>query len=252
MTTIYIIPDRQIRPDVDTSYNKLLAKHISEEKPDYIVDMGDFWDMKSLSYYDKGKKSHEVFNFIEDIESGNDADREFFAYLKDFWPRYKSKTKRYRLKGNHEDRIRKAFDYGDSNLRELIRRFKCDNSNWDKVIPFLKPVKIEGVYFCHYFPNDNSGKPITSARALLNKRHCSCIAGHQQGFDYAEQLSINGKVIQAIIAGSCYTHDEEYKGPNNHHFRGVVILRNVKNGMFDFSRVSLESLQKKYGKKGSK
>jgi len=208
--------------------------------------MGDFYDMKSLSYYDKGKKSHEVFNFIEDIEIGNQVDDEFFQWLKEFWPIYKSKTKRYRLAGNHEDRIRKAFDFGDSNLRELIRRFRPDHSRWNKVIPFLKVLKIGGVNFSHYFPNDNSGKPIGTAKQLLQKRHASCVAGHQQGFDYAEQLTFDNKTIHALIAGSCYLHDEEYKGPNNHHFRGTVILRNVKAGMFDIERHSLTHLMSKY------
>jgi len=243
---IYIIPDTQVRPDVDTSYLKSIAAHIAEVKPQYIIMMGDWHDMKSLSYYDKGKKSHEVFNFIDDIEAGNDADKELFAWLKDYWPTYKKKTKRIKILGNHCDRIRKAFDFGDSNLRELIKRFKRDDSKWTKVVQFLKVVKIGGVNFSHYFPNDNSGKPIGTARQLLQKRHESCVAGHQQGFDYAEQLTFNGRVIQAIIAGSCYLHDEEYKGPNNHHFRGTIILKNVKNGMFDIERFSLANLMNKY------
>lgn len=243
---IYVIPDRQVRPDVETYYNKSIAMHIAEVKPDIIIDLGDFYDMKSLSYYDKGKKSHEVFNFIDDIEAGDDCDKEFFAWLKQYWPRYKSKTKRYRLSGNHEDRIRKAFDFGDANLRELIRRFRPDHSRWTKIVPFLKVLKIAGVNFSHYFPNDNSGKPIGTAKQLLQKRHESCVAGHQQGFDYAEQLTFNGKVVQSIIAGSCYLHNEEYKGPNNHHFRGTLILRNVKNGMFDIERFSLSNLMAKY------
>lgn len=243
---IYVIPDTQVRPDVDVSYLKSVAQHIAEEKPDYIIQGGDWHDMKSLSYYDKGKKSHEVYNFIEDIESGNDADKMFFDYLKEYWPRYKSKSKRIKILGNHEDRIRKAFDYGDSNLRELIRRFKRDDSRWTRVVQFLKVFKLNGCHFSHYFPNDNSGKPISTARQLLLKRHQTCIAFHQQGFDYAEQLTFGKRVIHGIIAGSCYLHDEEYKGPNNHHFRGTLILRNVKNGMFDIERFSLDNLMTKY------
>lgn len=246
MTDIYVLPDTQIRPDVDYSYLKSIAKHISEVKPKYLIMLGDWHDMKSLSIYDKGKKSHEIFNYIEDIESGNDADEFFFSWLKVYWPTYKRRMKRVKLYGNHEDRIKRAMEYGDSTIREMLRRFRIDNSRWSKVVPFLKVFKLLGVNFSHYFPNDNSGKAIGTARQLLQKRHASCVAGHQQGFDYAEQLSFGKKVIQAIISGSCYLHDEDYKGPNNHHFRGTYILRNVKKGMFDIERFSLVNLMEKF------
>lgn len=246
MTDIYIIPDTQVRPDVDYSYLKSIAKHISETKPGYIIMGGDWHDMKSLSSYDKGKKSHEVFNFFEDIESGNNADEFFWHWVKTFWPNYKKKTKRIKLYGNHEDRIKRAIEYGDATVRETVRRYRIDNRYWSKVVPFLKVIKIEGVNFSHFFPNDNSGKPITTARQLLLKRHQSCVAFHQQGFDYAEQLCFGKKVIQSLIVGSCYLHEEGYKGPNNHHFRGTVILRNVNRGMFDFERFSLSNLMRKY------
>lgn len=246
MTDIYVLPDTQIRPDIDYTFLKSIAKHISEVKPKYLIMLGDWHDMKSLSSFDKGKKSHEIFNYIEDIESGNDADEYFFSWLKVFWPTYKRKMKRIKLYGNHEDRIKRAMEYGDSTIREMLRRFRIDNSRWSKIVPFLKVFKLLGVNFSHYFPNDNSGKAIGTARQLLQKRHESCVAGHQQGFDYAEQLSFGTKVIQAIISGSCYVHDEGYKGPNNHHFRGTYILRNVKRGMFDIERFSLVNLREKY------
>lgn len=243
---IYIIPDTQVRPDVDTSYLISIAKHIAQVKPDYVIQMGDWHDMPSCSYFDKGKKSHEVFNFIDDIEAGNDATNLFFDTLDSLWRGHKRKCKKIKLRGNHEDRIKKSYEYGDSTLREMIRRFKIDDSRWDRLLPFLKVIKVEGCYFSHFFPNDNTGKPIGTAKQLLQKRHSTCIAAHQQGFDYAEQLIFNNKTIHGIIAGSCYLHDEGYKGPNNHHFRGTLILRNVKDGMFDIERFSLSNLMEKY------
>jgi len=78
---------------------------------------------------------------------------------------------------------------------------------------------------------------------LLNKRHVSCVAGHKQGFDYAEQLQGKDKTIQALIIGSCYYHDENYKAHTNHHWRGTVLLYQLKNGAgFDYARYSLETL----------
>ena len=243
---IYGIPDTQVKNNVDISYLKSIAKHISIEKPAYIVMGGDWHDMSSLSYYDRGKKSHEIYNFFEDIESGNHADEVFFGYLDKYWPAHKKKCKKIKLRGNHEERIVKAFEFGDVDTREMIKRYKIDNSRWDKVVPFLKQYKIEKCYFSHYFPRRGTGKPITSARALVKENHKTCIAFHQQGFQYHEELGEGDKHVIGLIAGSCYLHDEKYMGPNNGHFRGTFIMRNVKGSEFDVEKFSLENLMKKY------
>lgn len=244
---ILVIPDTQVKKGVDVSYLVSIAKYAAQEKPAYIIHLGDHHDMPSLSYYDKGKKSHEVYNYIDDIESGNEATDLFFKALDLYWRGHKKKCKKIKLRGNHEDRINRAREYGDATLCAMIRRFKIDDSRWNRVIPFNQPLKIGGIFFSHYFPNDNSGKPIGTARQLLNKRSNSVVAGHQQGFDYAEQLTMDGKTLHALIAGSCYLHDENYKGPQcNHHFRGIVMLRNVRDGMYDIERYSLDRLMKDF------
>ena len=243
---IYNILDTQIKSDVDISYLKSIAKHISIEKPAYLIQGGDWHDMPSLSYYDKGKKSHEVFNFIDDIEAGNYATEVFFGYLDKFWPQHKKNCMKIKLRGNHEDRIVRAFEFGDSNLREIIKRYKIDDSRWDKVIPFLKEFKIERCYFSHYFPKSGSGRPIANAKSLIKEKHKTCIAYHQQGFQYHEEVGENDKHIHGIIAGATYLHDEKYIGPNNGHFRGTFIMRNVVGSEFDLEKFSLKNLMKKY------
>ena len=114
--------------------------------------------------------------------------------------------------------------------------------------PFLEVVVIQGVAFSHYYPSGQMGRPITSARALLNKMHMSCIAGHQQGRDIAYVRRADGTSITAIIAGSCYTHDEDYLSPlNNQVWRGIIVLNEVENGSFDEMMVSLRYLSSRYG-----
>jgi len=195
--------------------------------------------MPSLSSFDKGKKSHENKTYQEDIDCGNAALDLFFDTLDKNWRGHKKKCTKIFLMGNHEVRIRRAWELGDATLRETMRRLKPDFSRFDRVIPFLRPIKAGGVMFAHYAPNDNSGKAIGRAHMILNKRHRSFVVGHQQGFDYHEQLTGDGKIIHGIIAGSCYLHEEAYKGPCNHHFRGTIILRNARDGMFDLEKWSL-------------
>ena len=183
----------------------------------------------------------ETKSYTKDVRVGNKFMEEFWEVIKANWPRWKSKCEWNILVGNHEMRRNKAMEYGSNDTRDLMNQNSPDYSNWNRVHPFLKVVKIGGVSFSHYFQNNNSDRPISSARMLLLKKHISCVAGHQQGFDYAEQLTDN-KLIQSLIIGSCYYHKEEYKPQSNHHWRGTVLLKNVKNGMFDFERFSLDRL----------
>ena len=81
----------------------------------------------------------------------------------------------------------------------------------------------------------------------MNKMHMSCIAGHLQGRDIAYAKRADGRQITAIIAGSCYLHDEDYLSPlTNQHWRGVVVLHEVNKGQSDEMMVSLNYLKNEY------
>ena len=92
------------------------------------------------------------------------------------------------------------------------------------------------------------GRPCTTAQAMLNKKHMSCFAGHQQGRQIAYARRADGTEITGIIAGSCYEHNEDYLNmQSNNHWRGVYMLHEVKDGSFDEMAVSLNYLKRTYG-----
>jgi hypothetical protein len=152
------------------------------------------------------------------------------------------------LYGNHENRINRAI-HNDPKLDGLIslEDLQYEKMGWE-TYPFLTPVNIEGVMFCHYFVSGVMGNPCTTARAILNKHHQSCIAGHQQGRDIAFGRRADGTEMTAMIVGSGYEHDEKYlNSQTNNHWRGVVVLNECSNGHFDEMMVSLRYLRSKYG-----
>ena len=56
-------------------------------------------------------------------------------------------------------------------------------------------------------------------------------------------------IVEGYPHHNCYLHDEGYKGyQGNHHWRGVIMLNDVKEGNFDLGVISLEYLKKRYGK----
>lgn len=242
---IYIIGDTQSKAGVRNPL-KVIAKHIANVKPSHIIHLGDHWDLPSLSYWDKGKRSHTISaSYQGDMEAANSTMDEFWIILLGLWPEAKKDCVSIILQGNHEDRRAKALEKCDPEYHELINEKKFNYNNWDLIVPFLEVIRIHGIEFSHFFQNDGSARPISNAKALLNKRHVSCIAGHKQGFDYAEQLKGKDQTIQAMIVGSSYYHDEGYKTHTNHHFRGTVVLFIEKEGdPFDYARFSLDLLDK--------
>lgn len=246
-----VIPDVQAKYGQDFTFLTRIGQYIVEKKPDVIVCLGDFADMESLSSYDVGKKSFEGRRYTKDIEAAEEA---MVALLSPLWEyneqAVRNKKKKYTPRmvltlGNHEQRISRAVE-SDPKLEGLIKYEDLPYDNWE-VYDFLKPVFIDGVSYCHFYPTGVMGRPATTASAMVSKLHMSCIAGHQQGKQVAYGKRPDGSTITCIIAGSCYEHHEEYLGPQgNNHFRGIVVLNEVNNGTFDEMFVSLDYLKKRY------
>ena len=164
----------------------------------------------------------------------------------------KDKKKQYRPRmvltlGNHENRIDRATE-GDPKLYGTIGidDLRYAEAGWE-VFDFLDPVIIDGVVYSHYLVSGVMGRPIGSASSMISKTHQSCVVGHQQGRQVAYGRRADGSAITCIIAGSCYLHNEEYMGnQGNNHWRGLVVLHEVKDGQFDEMFVSLDYLRKKY------
>jgi hypothetical protein len=239
---IYVIGDTQSKVGVE---NPLIAIafHICDIKPKLAIHLGDHWDFPSLSYYDKGKKSHRVHSYKQDVDAGNLAMAEFWMIIEERWPSYRTECTWHILEGNHENRRNRAMEYCEDKDLEYYTDNQPDYTNWSHVHEFLKIVKLQGINFSHYFQNLKSDTAIPTARQLCLKKHVSSIAGHAQGFDYEEMMT-DEKVIQCMIIGSSYYHDEAYKKQSNHHWRGTVLLYNLDgSGGYDFSRWSMQYLK---------
>jgi hypothetical protein len=248
---IAVIPDTQVKPGVDTKYLENIGKYILEKKPDVIVHMGDHWDMPSLSSYDVGKKAFEGRRYKHDIEAGNLGMAALLKPLTEFNERAKANHKpRYSprkvfLMGNHENRINRAVN-SDPKLEGTIGVNDLNLQGWE-TYDFLEVALIGGIAFSHYFVTGVAGRPASTANAQLNKKHMSCIAGHQQGMQIATAERADGQRLTSIIAGSCYEHDEDYLGhQGNKHWRGFLMLHEVQDGQFDLMPLSLNYINQKY------
>jgi len=253
MTNHVIIPDTQVRPGDDTTYLTAIGNFLVKKQPDVIVQIGDFADMPSLSSYDVGKKSFEGRRYIKDIEATHDAMQALVQPIQDYNERQRKNGKRqYKPQmvltlGNHENRINRAVE-SDPKLEGVldISDLAYEKFGWE-VHDFLDVVTLDGVAYSHYFVTGVAGRPCTTAAAQLNKKHMSCIAGHQQGLQVAMGSRADGKRLLSIIAGSCYEYEADYMGPQgNKHWRGIIVLHNVSDGEASPMFVDLDWLKSKY------
>lgn len=258
---ILVIGDAHAHPDVDNRRFDWLGKFILDRRPDIIVDIGDWADMPSLSYYDKGKAAFEHRRYLKDCEAAKDASERAFGPLRDLQIRQKIAKRKiykpdiYRILGNHDgDRIARIGE----NSPELEGIFKIDDlgyGDFDEIVkPFLEPTVIEGIVFSHYFYRQMKSYPINNASALIKEYHTSCVCGHDHKFDYSQATTSRGQRLQAVFVG-CFLDPDDYAsnfaGPQARMrwWSGLTMLNNTRNGQFDLEMISANRLKDIY--KGS-
>jgi hypothetical protein len=237
-----VIPDCQVRPDVDYNHLTWIGNYIAEKRPDTVVCLGDFADMPSLSGYSVGKAEAEGRRYAADLAVARDGMRKLLMPV-----RRTPRARRPRLVltlGNHEERIDR-----EANANPKWKGFLSSadlgyrEAGWT-VVPYLKVAKLDGIEYSHFFISGSMGRPVSSAAALLRQRQCSAVMGHVQKVDLA--IHPNTQHF-GLFAGICYQHDEPYlTAQGNNTKRGVWCLHEIKNGTADPMFVSLDFLKRKY------
>lgn len=250
----FIVPDCQVRPGVPTDHIDWVGQAIVDYKPDVVVNIGDFWDMPSLSSHDgPGSLAMEGARYEDDIQTGNEA---FARLVKPMREEQARLTKGKRAKwdprciwtmGNHEHRIERAIN-NDPRYAGTIGPHHLNTERFER-FRFLEPVVIDDIYYAHFWQMEKSHRNISgSLDNRINKICDSFVAGHEQGLLLHRRPLPTGRTIHAIVAGSCYLYDEGYRGhQRNNDWRGVVVLNDVRNrGECEPMPLTLDYLCRKY------
>lgn len=242
------IPDTQVKPGVKTDHLIAAGNYIAEHKPDVIIIAGDWWDMPSLSRYEqKGSLYFEGKRYAKDIDAGNDAMFMFNDAIGASNSGYN--PRKVFLMGNHEYRIQRAIEADPVHLEGIIGYDDLDLDGWE-VVPFLEPIVIDGILYCHYFQNPQSLMRTVLGGGIdnrLNKIKQSFTMGHQQTLLWGCQYTVTGHRIIGCVAGAFYQHKEDYQGPQgNNYWRGIVYKHQVKKGEYDPMMLSLDYLRREW------
>lgn len=265
------LPDRQVKPGCSNAIDHAIGNYIIKHRPAVIINIGDHADMESLSSYDVGKASAEGKRYERDIEASINAHEIMFKPMWDLQkaqlaaagdrfshlipsatklPRDFYDPERHIFLGNHENRIARAID-DDPRLGGWMG---FDDLQYERfyqsVHPFLQKHIVDGVTYVHYSFKKIPSKAIGGemvARTILNHEMTSISVGHTPEFHYYEKFRGDGQKIQCLVAGACFDHHESYAGPrNSQYWRGIVHKRNVRDGVYDFERISIEDLMREY------
>lgn len=239
----FIIPDRQIKPNVPLEYNRWLGMAIKEYEPDEVIDIGDNNDFSSLSYYATARE-REGRRLKADIDAANRGEELLLEGMDGYEP-----DRKWRHRGNHEERLQRFLN-DNPVLEGLIGEHLLSDEGWN-IIPYWngnpKVNEIDGISYAHYFTHVNTGKAIGgTASYKLTQIGSPFVQGHVQGYDIGTKQFATGRTIRGVVIGSCYMHDEEYKGMANNHWRGALILNEVRNGQFSEMPLTLDYLCYKY------
>jgi hypothetical protein len=251
------VPDSHAAPDKDNRRFEWLGRLILDRQPDVIVNLGDLFDMNSLCSYDRNKKSFEGRRYKKDIAVGVDALEKMHGPFNRYNEQRRN-TKKAKLKeprkiitlGNHSFRLIRAVE----NSPELEGLISVDNLRLEEfgydVIPYKKPICIEGVWFCHYWASGVKGEAVSGfniAANILAKNSVSSVCGHSHLFDLAIRSRPDGTKLIGLNAG-CYLEESTYDDATlSLWWKGVTMLHDVDNGSFDIEQISIERIQSLYG-----
>jgi hypothetical protein len=245
-----LIPDIQAAPGRSLEHLKWLSAYIASKQFDVIIQIGDLGDFTSLSSYDKGKASAENRRLSKDW----DAFQRAVDLVEGSWRRSSMyKPRLVYCEGNHEERLRR-FANDNPAMDTLPNPVTYMRARGWESHRFLEVAKVEGCLVSHYFPRTLKGTITStsmkygapSAEVMVRANMRSCIAGHKPGYDY-KSYSAAYRTYHGLIAGSFYTHNESFMGPQQRYWRGVFALNRLKDGHFDPCPVSIEYLKERYG-----
>ena len=254
--TTVVLTCSHVTPEVSNERFDWLAKFLYDLKPDMVIDLGDGADMKSLNSYDTRYPQQIVNQSYEaDIESYNEAQdklRHPFRHHKrkrPFW---------VGLEGNHEHRIKTALAH-DPRLEGAKHGISFSHLQTDKWFDEYHEYKnsapaiadYDGVSYAHYFSSGNFGTATSGlhhAYTLLQNRNHSSTCGHSHKRSIYFKDGAHPTGIIGLVAGCFKGAEETWAGQaNNDWAKGIVVKRNVSQGMYDFEWVSMDALERTYG-----
>jgi len=243
--THLVVGDCHAAPGQSMERFEWLGRMIAKLQPDTVIQVGDWYSMDSLCQHRTLKDRAEEL-VMDDILAGQQALATLEHAMRG-WSGRKVLTL-----GNHDvraDNISGSAPWMDGVL-DIGKSHR--DAGWE-VVDFLQPCRIDGVLYQHYLTVKGTARPISgkfhSLRLLERVKFAeSVVVGHAHVLQHRME-SRPGKRVHSLVAGCYFDHTESYAGEDNHEWwRGVIVLRGVRDGDFDMETWSIDRIRSEFGR----
>lgn len=260
MITVLTIPDTHTEPGQSLWRFSAAGEVLVERRPDYLLIMGDFLSMGSLSHWDSKKPLlMEGRRYKEEINTGNRALDALLAPLQDLqtWQRRNRKKiydpKKAFFLGNHEDWADRWILQNPimEGYLDVTKDLFLEERGFT-VVPYTEEIVLEGVHFMHA-PINGNGKALSGENAVKRAATLtseSLVFAHLHRAESVNCTRIgNGDIFHVLSIGCFFEHDPVYeKGVLDKKWRGLHMLNIFKPGRFDKEEISLDRLRTEFFK----
>lgn len=242
---ILVVGDAHVTNNQSLRRFKWMNDYMERSNPNYVVFIGDFLTLNSLSAWDRDKRLlMEQRRYFKEIDAGNQA----LDYL-----HFPKETRVIFLEGNHEDRLTRYLNYhpefaeGDISIPNQLRL----NERGFKWIPYRSYFILNGIHFTHI--------PFGTIREVTGVDICSkvqqvtvntTVFGHTHRLHTACVHKHGQKHLQQILNVGCFFEEEEeyVQGRVTNYWKGLVELNNYDFGRFDINTISMGRLEREYNR----
>jgi predicted phosphodiesterase len=230
MERYFVFGDSHLEAGIesDPSY-KLFKKIVQYQRPEHIVNLGDWFDFSYISRFSEGVAgASEGKRLSKDIELLHKEIQFFKKYTNDFTY----------LSGNHDDRVMKYLEKNPVMKGLFGIDEVCKEENAKYVPTKLQPYKIlDDLYVTHGLTFSKY-----AAAQMVEKAGVSCIGGHchRQG-SYVHQYA-DGRILYGATVGTLGSTNPDYVAGQRitGHVNSFAIVY-VDDGIWDINQIMVKN-----------
>lgn len=238
--------DAHNQPDMPLDRFLWLAAFINDQKPDVLIDGGDFDDLNSLCGYERNETWQGKFKpaFLDDLAASQEAREVLEAKIT-------HPCKKHFILGNHEDRLW-SFENRNPEVYGMMQHAYLEiHNNW-KITPYKAYLDVDGVDFTHV-PMSGLNKPFGGARAAVNvaaKSVRDVCFGHTHTYGYWEESKLGPNRSTTAICGGCFMPDKyvpKYaQGSAKGYWYGAHTITISEGRIISHTPITMRELMERY------
>lgn len=255
MIKTLLFSDSHVEPDQDLTRFDALGELIIQERPDYIIDMGDSVSLSSISHWDMNKKlKMEGERYKADIDAGRESYDRLFRPLEKLQRTFrKQKSKIYRpqfdkMDGNHEGWVDRYLEQNPS-MSGYINLSRDLGLTERGIIPYPYRERLfrHAINYMHA-PLAGNDQPISGLHVpykALGRFNNHIAFGHYHRFEVATtRRTDHDSPIRAISCPCFFDGQPHYLSPNAPCAinRGVLLITQDESLFPVVKEISIEGL----------